>query len=94
MKDIFSYLGILFLTNFKVANALGIIFLMIIILLGRGTLASDILKVFNHFKLNQTTLHLVEVSPHLSEIQAKRLCGHSTFVKEQETPYRHGKLID
>lgn len=57
---------------------------------GRGTLASDILKVFNHFKLNQTTLHLVEVSPHLSEIQAKRLCGHSTFVKEQETPYRHG----
>ncbi|XP_057668926.1 protein arginine methyltransferase NDUFAF7, mitochondrial isoform X1 [Diorhabda carinulata] len=58
---------------------------------GRGTLASDILKVFNHFKvLQKTSLQLVEVSPTLSEIQAKKLCNQSTLIGEKVPVYRTG----
>lgn len=42
---------------------------------GRGTLIKDILRVFKQFKsLNDISIHLVEVSPILSQIQAKNLC--------------------
>lgn len=44
---------------------------------GRGTLSQDILRVFAKFGLSDKfSLHLVEVSPYLSELQAKRLCCH------------------
>ncbi|CAK9825793.1 Protein arginine methyltransferase NDUFAF7, mitochondrial [Anthophora retusa] len=42
---------------------------------GRGTLIKDILQVFKQFRLlNGVSIHLVEVSPALSLIQAKNLC--------------------
>ncbi|XP_078350721.1 protein arginine methyltransferase NDUFAF7, mitochondrial-like [Oculina patagonica] len=44
---------------------------------GRGTLASDVLRVFRKFSElhSKVSLHLVEVSPALSEIQEKTLTG-------------------
>lgn len=57
---------------------------------GRGTLISDILKVFGHFKaLHNTVLQLVEISPVLSDIQSKNLCiqSHPTF---NSTHYKEG----
>ncbi|XP_024940398.1 protein arginine methyltransferase NDUFAF7 homolog, mitochondrial isoform X2 [Cephus cinctus] len=42
---------------------------------GRGTLSKDILRVFKQLKIiDKVSLHLVEVSPTLSAIQAKNLC--------------------
>uniref|UniRef100_A0A6P7G8W3 Protein arginine methyltransferase NDUFAF7 n=1 Tax=Diabrotica virgifera virgifera TaxID=50390 RepID=A0A6P7G8W3_DIAVI len=56
---------------------------------GRGTLASDILRVFNHFKvLEQTRLQLVEISTTLSEIQAKKLCNQNNVIDENQPIYR------
>ncbi|CAG9834649.1 unnamed protein product [Diabrotica balteata] len=58
---------------------------------GRGTLASDILRVFNHFKvLEQTRLQLVEISTKLSEIQAKKLCSQTYVIDENKPIYRTG----
>ncbi|GAB6024545.1 hypothetical protein CHUAL_009698 [Chamberlinius hualienensis] len=45
---------------------------------GRGTLANDILRVLNsyHFiKKEDISMHLVEMSPHLSQMQMDTLCG-------------------
>ncbi|XP_064603327.1 protein arginine methyltransferase NDUFAF7, mitochondrial-like isoform X2 [Liolophura sinensis] len=44
---------------------------------GRGTLADDMLRVFAQFKdiQNAVSLHLVEISPKLSEIQQVKLQG-------------------
>lgn len=44
---------------------------------GRGTLASDVLRVFHKFPdlLSYVSLHLIEVSPALTEIQEKTLTG-------------------
>lgn len=42
---------------------------------GRGTLSKSILKIFNQLKVaDKMTIHLVEISPALSEIQANNLC--------------------
>lgn len=42
---------------------------------GRGTLIKDILRVFKQFQsLDNVSVHLVEVSPKLSLIQAQNLC--------------------
>ncbi|XP_023709440.1 protein arginine methyltransferase NDUFAF7, mitochondrial isoform X2 [Cryptotermes secundus] len=42
---------------------------------GRGSLAEDVLRVFERFGAgNEVSLHLVEVSPRLSQIQAQKLC--------------------
>lgn len=50
---------------------------------GRGTLSVDILKTFTHFNLGgQFSLHLVEVSPYLSKVQASRLCFKHDQVEE------------
>ncbi|XP_053204489.1 protein arginine methyltransferase NDUFAF7, mitochondrial-like [Panonychus citri] len=45
---------------------------------GRGTLASDISRVLNQFSFvrDQASLHLVEISPHLVQIQEQHLCGN------------------
>lgn len=62
---------------------------------GRGTLCHDILKVFSHFKaLHKATLALVEVSPMMSDLQAKKLCTNSDFCSEQSLIYRKGKHFD
>ncbi|XP_066261487.1 protein arginine methyltransferase NDUFAF7, mitochondrial-like [Euwallacea similis] len=59
---------------------------------GRGTLSADILKVFNHFKaLQKTSLHLVEISPVLSEVQSCTLCMQSNLTKNPKSSfYREG----
>ncbi|XP_070156684.1 protein arginine methyltransferase NDUFAF7, mitochondrial isoform X2 [Polyergus mexicanus] len=45
---------------------------------GRGTLISDMLRVFKKLNvLNKISVHLVELSPVLSMIQAKKLCIES-----------------
>nr|XP_012136627.1 PREDICTED: NADH dehydrogenase [ubiquinone] complex I, assembly factor 7 homolog isoform X1 [Megachile rotundata] len=42
---------------------------------GRGTLMKDILRVFKQLKvLSDVSVHLIEISPTLSSIQAKTLC--------------------
>ncbi len=43
---------------------------------GRGTLMSDVLRVFSKFKIAETyfSVSLIEVSPYLSQIQEKCLC--------------------
>ncbi|CAI9531951.1 unnamed protein product [Staurois parvus] len=63
---------------------------------GRGSLMSDILRVFNQFRYLLNTcdisIHLVEVSPKLSEIQALNLTENSTEAKyEDKSPcYKMG----
>lgn len=42
---------------------------------GRGTLIQDVIRALSQFGLSDCfSLHLVEVSPHLSQMQARRLC--------------------
>lgn len=42
---------------------------------GRGTLIQDVIRSLSQFGLSDCiSLHLVEVSPHLSQLQARRLC--------------------
>lgn len=64
---------------------------------GRGTLAQDVLRVFARFNLSKKiSLHLIEVSPHLSKIQAQRLCCESTEIKPEDGDvphYRRGETI-
>ncbi|KAJ8964974.1 hypothetical protein NQ314_004491 [Rhamnusium bicolor] len=58
---------------------------------GRGTLSNDILKVFNHFNaLHSASLHLVEVSPVLSDLQAKLLCPQTNLCDDTSAVYRKG----
>ncbi|XP_055851986.1 protein arginine methyltransferase NDUFAF7 homolog, mitochondrial [Episyrphus balteatus] len=50
---------------------------------GRGTLSIDVLKTLTHFNLGgQFSLHLVEVSPYLSKMQASRLCFKQELVDD------------
>lgn len=63
---------------------------------GRGTLAQDIIRVWADFGLSEKfTLHLVEVSPYLSELQAKRLCTkYAETKKGDDVPYyRQGETL-
>lgn len=65
---------------------------------GRGTLSQDILRVFANFELNdRISLHLVEISPFLSEVQAKRLCCQHTDTKNEDEAtvpyYRKGETV-
>ncbi|XP_015185297.1 PREDICTED: NADH dehydrogenase [ubiquinone] complex I, assembly factor 7 isoform X2 [Polistes dominula] len=44
---------------------------------GKGTLIQDVLRVFKKLQfLNKISIHLVEISPALSKIQAQNLCTH------------------
>ncbi|XP_018328011.1 protein arginine methyltransferase NDUFAF7, mitochondrial [Agrilus planipennis] len=57
---------------------------------GRGTLCQDMLRVFQHFRvLDTASVHLLEVSPLLSNLQAKRLCMTSHY-DENAVVYRKG----
>lgn len=64
---------------------------------GRGTLAQDVIRVFARFGLsNQISLHLVEISPHLCDVQARRLCCNFSDTKKEDSAapyYRHGETI-
>lgn len=63
---------------------------------GRGSLTSDILRVFSQLQsaLNgaAVSVHLVEVSPKLSQVQAECLAGECTqvCVSDKEVVYRTG----
>lgn len=56
---------------------------------GRGTLARDVLKVLSKFKLGaELSIHMVEVSPFLSKIQAQRFCyTHETLPEDSQLPH-------
>lgn len=61
---------------------------------GRGTLSVDVLKTLTHFNLGgQFTLHLVEVSPYLSRMQASRLCFKHSEVDDNEPCYMKGETL-
>ncbi|XP_065201486.1 protein arginine methyltransferase NDUFAF7 homolog, mitochondrial [Planococcus citri] len=62
---------------------------------GRGTMMRDMLKVFCKFKLNQScSVHLIEVSEVLSNIQAEKL-GVTIIPGEEDLPYyKYGKTND
>ncbi|XP_061099199.1 protein arginine methyltransferase NDUFAF7, mitochondrial [Conger conger] len=63
---------------------------------GRGSLASDILRVFSQLRVvlggATVSIHLVEVSPRLSELQARSLTGdrNQVFASENAPAYRQG----
>lgn len=67
---------------------------------GRGTLASDILRVFCKFPelYSKVSLHLVELSPALSEIQEKTLTGqllnNHQHDKERQNDTTHDRSSD
>ncbi|KAL8564289.1 hypothetical protein ACOMHN_050900 [Nucella lapillus] len=62
---------------------------------GRGTLAEDLLRVFSQFAdmKDMVTLHLVEISPALSQMQAQRLSGSTepTDLSSVKEGQGHGK---
>ncbi|XP_017469099.1 PREDICTED: NADH dehydrogenase [ubiquinone] complex I, assembly factor 7 homolog [Rhagoletis zephyria] len=60
---------------------------------GRGTLARDVLKVLTKFKFGgQFSMHMVEISPHLSKVQGQRLCFSTETVTDENSPhYQTGK---
>jgi len=63
---------------------------------GRGTLAEDMLRAFSQLSsqiptlISSISLHLVEVSPALSKIQAERLCENS-YTESDKAYYKFGK---
>ncbi|XP_064411408.1 protein arginine methyltransferase NDUFAF7, mitochondrial [Latimeria chalumnae] len=60
---------------------------------GRGTLTSDVLRVFSQLRSllkSEVSVHLVEVSPKLSEVQAQILIGKETQTDGLTTVYRKG----
>ncbi|XP_049613769.1 protein arginine methyltransferase NDUFAF7, mitochondrial [Syngnathus scovelli] len=63
---------------------------------GKGSLASDVLRVFAQLQpvlsAASVSLHLVEVSPVLSRLQAQTLVGTADEVVQEGRPvYRHGQ---
>ncbi|CRK98491.1 CLUMA_CG011848, isoform A [Clunio marinus] len=56
---------------------------------GRATLIQDFLRVFDKFKVSKKlTIHLVELSPYLSTMQAQKLCYSSSKMdQESGLPY-------
>lgn len=69
---------------------------------GRGTLADDMLRTFSQFPSfgDKVSLHLVEVSPKLSQLQEEKLTGNpgTTDADTDSAPYksvksRHGQEV-
>lgn len=58
---------------------------------GRGTLIQDVLRVFAKLDMSSSiSIHLVELSPYLSKLQAQKLCYSSAEMNPQsQTPYYH-----
>uniref|UniRef100_A0A1A9WU50 Protein arginine methyltransferase NDUFAF7 n=1 Tax=Glossina brevipalpis TaxID=37001 RepID=A0A1A9WU50_9MUSC len=84
-------IGIWFLTEWYKLGTLQ--FQLIELGPGRGTLIRDLLRVLTHFKVNpQFSIHLVEISPYLSSLQAERICHNSTSVDDNTSRfYRKGE---
>ncbi|KAG5681943.1 hypothetical protein PVAND_011344 [Polypedilum vanderplanki] len=65
---------------------------------GRGTFIQDILRVCSKLRIvpsDSLSIHLVELSPYLSKMQAQKLCYSSTeFEKQNDLPfYRIGETV-
>lgn len=62
---------------------------------GRGTLASDISRVLTKFdgSKEHTSLHLVEISPFLVQLQEKNLCGQISIL-EIDSSSTHESLTE
>lgn len=61
---------------------------------GRGTLTQDVLRVLSRFGLSaDLSVHLVEISPHLSEMQSQRLCFQTAESAPTESHYRQGETV-
>lgn len=62
---------------------------------GRGTLIQDILRIFAKLNMSSISIHLVELSPFLSKLQAQRLCYTSAEIGPQnQVPYyRMGETL-
>lgn len=63
---------------------------------GRGTLTQDILRVFAKFQMSDAlSIHLVELSPYLSNLQAQKLCYSSSEMDPQHNLpyYRSGESL-
>lgn len=61
---------------------------------GRGTMAQDILRVLTKFNIHKSlSVHLVEVSPFLANVQANRLCYKQSEPSESEKYYLQGETI-
>lgn len=54
---------------------------------GRGTLMSDIARTLNQFRQSRevASLHLVEVSPFLTQLQEQTLCGTTSLIGRNES---------
>ena len=63
---------------------------------GRGTLCQDMLRVFDHFKsLKSASVELVEISPYLCDLQARRLCPQTNVASNEDAlVYREGKTVN
>lgn len=65
---------------------------------GRGTMVQDILRVLSKLGTGaELSVHLVEISPFLSEVQAQRLCLKTELVKREDGAndrhYRRGETV-
>jgi NADH dehydrogenase [ubiquinone] 1 alpha subcomplex assembly factor 7 len=63
---------------------------------GRGTMIQDILRVWTQFKSSDSfSLHLVEMSPYLSNLQARKLCYSSSEMDTSKVfpYYRMGETL-
>lgn len=62
---------------------------------GSGELMSQILQTLRKFEsLKELSIHLLEVSNSLSEVQEKTLCGSVSEVVNDKSYYRHNKTFD
>lgn len=61
---------------------------------GRGTLAADISRVLNQFSFTRdnSSLHLIEISPVLTQIQEKSLCGNISVIEKDRSNKLHHSL--
>lgn len=64
---------------------------------GRGTLTQDVIRTLSKFGINRDlSIHLVEVSPYLSDLQSQRLCFKSEDTRPDGSVckhYRQGETI-
>ena len=58
---------------------------------GRGTLSADVSRVLSQFSSTRDTssLHLIEISSHLTQIQEKTICGVTSLIEKDQRKEHH-----
>ena len=58
---------------------------------GRGTLSADISRVLSQFSSTRDTssLHLIEISSHLTQIQERTVCGATSLIERHQRKEHH-----